>query len=780
MLVEARKNAAHGRHQQAEAQYAAALAKALQEGASGRQVALCASALLDVYDRAKTEEKKRAIFDALRAPSLDGARSAGDAEDRKAWALLRLKVLVGSANLERDLGHYAVAKNLYDKCLEEEFQYKQDKTISDGMSNLVLVEVDRLKELQSREEKTDMSFIKDRFGKVRGRFRDVVGRADQLEKAGKFDEAEEAWKEALKLAQEMGGRACSDYRGVFHRLDDHYVVAKQPAKAIAVLKDDIEYFEKRAQESIASRSILKEADATESQLFVATDCGLVARHLIIQGKRAQGRDYLVRSIEARERLGQINRQLMNLNDILLETASVLSDVQLIEKCARRSIDLRKQLGVEVPPMYMLMLANSLLVQTRYDEAEKLILPELGRTHDPELKLRLIEQLGIARLQAKKYAEAVSISDRAVAIAKAKKLSKSAFLASVYHVRGDALQLQNSFAEAAKSYNKEREILESQKPANDMSLSHCWHGAANALVSINDFKGARKAYENALEHYRRNLKDANQYAQCLFDLCNLHRKQAQFTEAEKCMEELQLALSRKRIAVLPIVAARVMQQKADLIRLKKPDKQRKDEAGRIYRQELAYLEGNKLAGTPEEGYALFELGMIDFERGRYKPAYDFLARSLVIFEKLGDITQQIGILHRMGVAAAVAPARADQQKAQKLFIRQLELHEKLADNPTTLNFRAQGNHQLADSYSRTGEREQAARHYQESLKYYQKMTPPLVLNEGRVWQFLGDLSKARGDRGQADKYYRKAEEKLRQLSEPHRGRWLEVLEKDRSS
>jgi tetratricopeptide (TPR) repeat protein len=117
--------------------------------------------------------------------------------------------------------------------------------------------------------------------------------------------------------------------------------------------------------------------------------------------------------------------------------------------------------------------------------------------------------------------------------------------------------------------------------------------------------------------------------------------------------------------------------------------RLDAAERIYREVLAMLQAQP--ASPQQQWRLavgyHQLAMVAQDRGRLDEAADWYARSLAIFDELGDRPRVAASYHQLGILAYL---RRRLEEAADWYARAMAIEEELNDQPG-----------LADSYHQLG-------------------------------------------------------------------------------
>ncbi|MFC9356448.1 tetratricopeptide repeat protein [Rhodococcus sp. NPDC057014] len=152
------------------------------------------------------------------------------------------------------------------------------------------------------------------------------------------------------------------------------------------------------------------------------------------------------------------------------------------------------------------------------------------------------------------------------------------------------------------------------------------------------------------------------------------------------------------------------------------------------------------GTRATAVGYHQLGILAQDRGDYGEADRQYARSLAIFEELGDRAGMARGYHQLG---RIAQDRGDYGEADRQYARSLAIFEELGDRPGM----ARGYGQLGRIAQDRGDYAEADRQYARSLAIFEELGDRAGMARG--YQQLGRLAQDRGDYAEAERQYARA-------------------------
>ena len=174
----------------------------------------------------------------------------------------------------------------------------------------------------------------------------------------------------------------------------------------------------------------------------------------------------------------------------------------------------------------------------------------------------------------------------------------------------------------------------------------------------------------------------------------------------------------------------------------------DQAGRTYRQVLAYLQDQPETDRTRRTIAVIyhQLGMVAQDRGRLDEAEDWYRKSLTIKEELGSRPGMASTYHQLGIAAQ---ARGLLDEAETWYRKSLTIKEELGNRPGM----AFTHHQLGMTAADRGLLDEAETWYRKSLTIFEELgsRPKMAMAYGQ----LGNTAQHRGRLDEAETWYRKS-------------------------
>jgi CHAT domain-containing protein/tetratricopeptide (TPR) repeat protein len=351
----------------------------------------------------------------------------------------------------------------------------------------------------------------------------------------------------------------------------------------------------------------------------------------------------------------------------------------------------------------------------------------------------------------KYAEAIPIAERYVALAREKYGEKHAEFALATSTLGYEYEAQGRYAEAEPLYGRARAIIEAIDPEHPI--------AGTTLSNLARVYRAQGRYAEAEPLYTRALAinekahgpDHRWVGSVLSSLASLYREQGRYAEAEPLLRRA-LGITEKAMGPEHAWTSAMLNNLAGLY----VDQGRYADAEPLYKRDLAVTEKKLGPDHPEVGKLLNNLADVYGSQGRYAEAEPLFTRALAITERaLGPNHPDVGV--RLNNLAALYFKQGGYAQAEPLFRRALAITEE-ALGPSHADV-GSGLNNLAELYRAQGRYAEAEPLFKRALSIRTEALGPDHPDVGGSFNNLAGLYFERGDWKTATTYWRQSTDLL---------------------
>ena len=378
---------------------------------------------------------------------------------------------------------------------------------------------------------------------------------------------------------------------------------------------------------------------------------------------------------------------------------------------------------------------------------------------------------VSRLHGQgKYAEAVPLAERYVALARRKHGEKhvefaaaNAWLAFIYKAQARYAEAEPLYRRTLTTYEK---VLGPAHPEVGASL----HNLAELYRAQGRYAEAEPLYKRTLTIYEKALgADHPDVGTSLMSLAELYHTQGRYAAAEPLYRRTRAITEKALGADHPLVATSLYN-----LALLYHNQGRYAEAEPLYQRALAIREKALGLGHPAVGTSLIGLAGLYESQGRTAEAEPLYQRDLAITEKaLGPDHPDVGT--SLNNLAQLYRAQGRTGEAEPLYSRTLTIYVKaLGPNHPWVGSALNNLAQLYESQGRTTKAEPL---YQRALAIREKVLGPDHPGVGTTLNNLAALYDAQGRTAEAVALYQRAltiREKALGLDHPHVGTTLNNL------
>lgn len=472
------------------------------------------------------------------------------------------------------------------------------------------------------------------------------------------------------------------------------------------------------ENSVLCESLLTLANLYQAQARFEEAEHLYAECLAILKKKLPEQDPMVSVVS----IAEANAQA----PVLFQNGKVVEAISLAEKTLQKSRLLPEQENMVVGQSLM-TLAVLYLAQTRYEEAEPLLLEALAMSkkqlpeEHPLVSMLVIHEAN-ARAQVLfqngKVVESISLAKETLDNSRLRLGQENVVVAECLVTLASLYQAQSRYEEARRFYNEALMMVKKLLPEGSLVVAQVAVKEANAralaLFQSGKVVEAIPIAEEALRNSRRLPGEDNLIlAESLNNLAVLYEAEGRYSEAEPLSFQA-LGISKKLLPEDSPVVARYISNLAYVYY----SQSRYTEAEPLYLQALGVWKNLKVEEHPDLAVTLSNLGVLYAALGRYQEAEILISQALAMSKKLlGEEHPSVAvILSNLGV---VYYSQGRDEKAEALYVQALAMWKKLLgeEHPNV----ALGLNNLALVYY-------AQRRYGEA--------EPLLLQALAVWKKLG--------------------------------------------
>ncbi|NEQ83522.1 MAG: tetratricopeptide repeat protein, partial [Moorea sp. SIO2I5] len=307
--------------------------------------------------------------------------------------------------------------------------------------------------------------------------------------------------------------------------------------------------------------------------------------------------------------------------------------------------------------------------------------------------RLNQQV-VQLYQQGKYAEAIPLAEKVLAIRKKVLGDNHLDVANSLHTLGFLYYKQSKYAEAEPLFQKSLAIRKQQLGNHHPNVATSLNNLGLIYSDQGRYTEAEKMFQQSLAIRKQQLGDNHQFvATSLNNLAFLYRRQGRYTEAEPFFQE-SLAIWKQKLGDNhPSVAISL-----NNLGLLYSDQGRYIEAKLFFQQSLAIRKQQLGHNHPSVGDSLNNLGLIYYQQERYAEAEPLFQQSLAIDK------QQLGENHPsvatgLNNLAALYSKQGKYAEAEPLFQQSLAIfNQQLGDKHPSV---AQSLNNLARFYQSQG-------------------------------------------------------------------------------
>jgi len=374
-------------------------------------------------------------------------------------------------------------------------------------------------------------------------------------------------------------------------------------------------------------------------------------------------------------------------------------------------------------------------------------PLCAQAQEADELAALREQVGQLRSQGK-YAEALPIAGRYVAVARQLHGEEHPEFATAIAWMGYVLVAQGRYAEAEPLYQRSLALREKALGPDHPDVGQSLNNLAELYRSQGRYAEAEPLYQRSLALREKALgPDHPDVGQSLNNLAELYRSQGRYAEAEPLYQR-SLALYEKALGPDHPNVGAALNNLAALY-----DSQgRYAEAEPLFQRSLALYEKALGPDHPDVGQSLNNLAALYHNQGRYTEAEPLYQRSLALYEKaLGPDHPDVGqSLHNL---AELYRSQGRYAEAEPLYQRSLSIREKTLgpDHPDV----GQSLNNLAALYRSQSRYAEAEPLVKRSLALREKALGPDHPSVGTAVNNLAELYRAQGRYAEAEPLFQRS-------------------------